>query len=413
MRNYYILMLLFLSFVSKAQFNNDFMLYTENKRSINIGGEYEANSDFLSNNFVNRFYRGGYIDKGIKDDQLKRTSGYNVIGGLLNTNLTAFFGKDSSKFRFMLGVNHQQFFNASVTEDTYKLMFYGNKQFQGKSANLGQSEINAYAFQEFKLGFLIDQVDTTRAIMGMNVAYLKGQNFYRLRTNNTDLYTAADASYIDFTTNASLSISDTASKKWTDFNGNGMSAEFFAETPYKSRLGPSKFFLSVSNLGFIRWSSNTLNYKTDSTFVFSGVHINDVFDLQDSTLNAISLDSILGNSTSLERTHASTNLPTTFLIIHKIRFSDLFEFTTGFRHLFNANYKPYLFTEGTFYIHKNFDATAHLGFGGYGKLTGGLSVNLRIKEHFSMKLGSNYIQAYVSPKKSLGQGAYVSLSYKF
>lgn len=402
-----------ISFVANAQFNNDFMLYSDNKRSINIGAEYEVNSDFLSNRFVNRFYRGGYIDKGMKDEQLNRTSGYNVVGGLLNGNLTAFFGKDSSKIRFMLGVNHQQFFNASVTDDAYKLMFYGNKQFQGKSANLGQSEINAYAFQEFKLGFLIDQVDTTQAIMGMNVAYLKGQNFYRLRTNNTDLYTAADASYIDFTTNASLSISDTASKKWTDFNGNGMSAEFFAETPYRSRLGPSKFFLSVSNLGFIRWNDNTLNYKTDSTFVFSGVHINDIFDLRDSTLNAISLDSIVDNSTNLERTHTSTNLPTTFLIIHKVRFSSLFEFTTGFRHLFNANYKPYLFTEGTFYINKSINATAHLGFGGYGKLTGGLSVNLKIKDHFAMRLGSNYIQAYVSPKNSLGQGAYFSLSYKF
>ena len=36
-----------------------------------------------------------------------------------------------------------------------------------------------------------------------------------------------------------------------------------------------------------------------------------------------------------------------------------------------------------------------------------------IKKHLVIKLGSNSIQGFVSPKKSLGQSAYVSLSYKF
>jgi hypothetical protein len=191
-----------------------------------------------------------------------------------------------------------------------------------------------------------------------------------------------------------------------------MSAQFFAETPYKSKLGDSKFILSVSNLGFIKWSSNTLNYTADSTFTYSGVYINDVFSLQDSTLNAISLDSISENATNLERAKSSTNLPVTFLIIHKIRFSKMVEFTTGFRHLFNANYKPYLFAEGTFYFSNKFLLNTHIGFGGYGKLNGGIGISTTIKNKLVLKLGSNSIQGYIVPKKSLGQGAYFSLSYK-
>ncbi|HEY1040332.1 MAG TPA: hypothetical protein VGF30_13040, partial [Bacteroidia bacterium] len=72
-----------------------------------------------------------------------------------------------------------------------------------------------------------------------------------------------------------------------------------------------------------------------------------------------------------------------------------------------------LFAEGTFYFGKSFYTTLHVGYGGYGKLSGGLSVNVNIKDHFSAKLGSNYIQGYIIPKNSLGQGAYFSLSYKF
>jgi hypothetical protein len=398
-----------------AQFGNAFMDYTDNKRSINLGAEYEINSDFLANDFINRFYRGGYIDKSMKDRQLARLSGVNVIGGLVNTHLTAFFGKDSSRYRFLIGVNHRQFFNASITDDTYKLGFYGNKQFQiqGEPANLGQSQVNNITFQEYKLGFIIDGVDTSKAIMGMALSYLQGQNFVRLRTNNSQLNTAPDASSISLTTNAELSLSDTAAKKWTDYTGGGMSAEFFALTPYTSKLGKSKFFLSVSNLGFIRWSDKSLNYKTDSTFTFSGVSIDNVFDLRDSTLNAIALDSIINNSTSLTRTRTSTNLPVTFLIIHKIRFNKLYELTTGFRHLFNANYKPYLFIENGFYICKAVSTTAHIGYGGYGKLSGGIGVNINIKDHFLVKLGSNSLQGFVAPKTTLGQSAYCTISYKF
>lgn len=413
MRAFLIILFLSSSLFSFAQFGNDFLFYSINKRSVNLGAEYELNSDFLSNSFVNRFYKGGYIDKTLKDEQLNRISGINKIGGILNTNLTAYFGKDSSKYRFIAGVNHRQFFNASITDDVYKFGLYGNKQFVGEEANLGNSQVNNYSYQEFKLGFLVDGPDTTKAIMGMALSYLKGQSFFRLNTNSSNVFTASDASYISLTTNAQLSLSDTASRYWHDFNGHGMSAEFFAETPYKSKLGDSKFILSVSNLGFIKWSSNTLNYTADSTFTYSGVYINDIFDLKDSTLNSISVDSISENATNLERAKSSTNLPVTFLIIHKIRFSKLFEFTTGFRHLFNANYKPYLFTEGMFYISNNFSVNTHLGFGGYGKLSGGIGLSGTIKKHLVLRMGSNSIQGFVIPKKTMGQSAYISISYKF
>jgi hypothetical protein len=208
-------------------------------------------------------------------------------------------------------------------------------------------------------------------------------------------------------------MSDTASNKLTDFNGNGLSTEFFIETPYQSKLGKSKFIVSIANLGFIKWSNNTLNYTTDSTFSFSGVKIDDIFELTDSTLNAISLDSINENSTNLDRAKNSTNLPVSFIIFHKIRFNNYFELSNGFRYLFNANNKPYVFVEGNFYIKNSTYLTAHIGFGGYGKLTGGLSANINLNKHVNLRIGSNSIQGIVAPNKSIGIGVFFSCGYKF
>jgi len=403
-----------LSFFSLfSQFGNDFLFYSYNKKSVNIGSEFDLNSDFISNKFIYRFYNGGYIDKPLKDEQLNRASGINKLGGFYNNSAIAFLGKDSSKYRFIFGLNHKQFFNASITDDLYKLAFYGNRQFVGDYANLGNSQLNNYSYQEIKLGFLIDGVDTTKAIMGMSVSYLKGQNFFRLNTNNSSLFTAQDASFIKLTTNAQFSMSDTATNKITDINGNGLSTEFFIETPYQSKLGKSKFIVSIANLGFIKWSNTTLNYTTDSTFSFSGVKINDIFDLTDSTLNAISLDSINENSTNLDRAKNSTNLPVSFIIFHKIKFNSLFELSNGFRYLFNANYKPYLFIEGNFYLNNSSFITAHIGFGGYGKFTGGVSANFYINKHINLRIGSNSIQGIVLPNKSIGIGGFFSCGYKF
>jgi hypothetical protein len=413
MRFLFIFIYLFVHFSLFPQFGNDFLYYSSNKKSINVGSEFDLNSDFISNKFIYRFYNGGYIDKSLKDDQLKRTSGINKLGGFFNNSAIAFLGNDSSKYRFIVGINHKQFFNASLTDDMYKLAFYGNRQFVGDYANLGSTQINNYSYQELKFGFLIDGVDTSKAIMGMSVSYLKGQNFFRLNTNNSSLYTAPDASYLKLTTNAQLSLSDTASTKFSDINGNGLSTEFFIETPYKSKLGNSRFIVSIANLGFIKWNNNTLNYTTDSTFSFSGVKINDIFELTDSTLNAISLDSINENSTNLDRAKNSTNLPVSFIIFHKIRFNSLFELSNGFRYLFNANYKPYLFTEANFYIKDNTSLTAHVGFGGYGKLTGGISASILINKHFNIRIGSNSIQGIVLPNSSIGIGGFFSCAYKF
>jgi hypothetical protein len=413
MKLYFVYFLLFLSISGFSQFGNDFLYYSSNKKSINLGSEFDLNSDFISNKFLYRLYNGGYIDKTLKDDQLSRAKGINKLGGFFNNSLISFFGKDSSKYRFIIGLNHRQFFNASITDDFYKLAFYGNRQFVGDFANLGNSQINNYSYQELKFGFLIDGVDTTKAIMGMSVSYLKGQNFFRLNTNNSSLYTAPDVSYIKLTTNAQFSVSDTASTKFTDINGNGFSTEFFIETPYTSKLGKSRFIVSIANLGFIKWNNNTLNYTTDSSFSFSGVKVDDIFELSDSTLNAISLDSINENSTNLDRAKNSTNLPVSFIIFHKIRFNSVFELCNGFRHLFNAYYKPYVFVESNFYLKNKYILTAHLGFGGYGKLTGGISASINLKERYIFRVGSNSIQGLTFPNSSIGIGAFISCSYKF
>lgn len=211
----------------------------------------------------------------------------------------------------------------------------------------------------------------------------------------------------------SFTASDTAKNKqgYGAFNGNGASAEFFADMPYTSKLGESKFYLAVNNLGFIRWNQNTMNLNFDTNYIYRGVTANNLFSISDSSIKQLSKDSLTKKMVHTTMQRKSVNLPTSFLIIHSIKFSDLFTLNTGFRHLFQGNYVPYVFAEGVFRINKNLSTTLHTGIGGYGKFTAGLNVEYKIKSWF-IRLGSNALQGYLSPKNSMGQGLFFSLSKK-
>ena len=302
--------------------------------------------------------------------------------------------------------------NASFSGDAFNLLMSGNKMYEGKTADISHTNINNYQYQEMKLGLIWDNIDST-AKFGVSLSYLKGQTFDQIRTGAASIYTAPDASQLNFNMNGSLVMSDTSKGKNNlgAFNGNGMAAEFFAYIPYISKLGNSSFFASVNNLGFIRWNRNTVSYNTDTSYVYKGVTVNNIFQLNNSSVQNLSKDSLVKKLIKHGKGPVSSNLPMSLFMLHTIKFTQLFALNTGFRYLFDANYIPYLYAEGQFAVHKNFTATAHVGYGGYGKLSEGLNVEYKIKT-FYVRLGTNAIQGYIAPKHSLGQGLFFSLTKK-
>lgn len=414
MRKLILLTSFFICQFAYAQYNNDFLTNLNlPKSSVSVQGEYEINSNCITNDLIHKLYFGGYIDTTTKEANLKRLSGYNRIGGNGQVNLTGIVNNDSSGFSFLFGIKQQYQFNSTFSNDFFKLGINGNKQFAGETANLSKSEINYYAFQEFKTGIIWKRVDTTKAIFGVSLSLLQGQNFIQIKTNQTSLFTAQDASELSLNTTASLSLADTGKPNFFSYKGDGLSTEFFTYTPYKSTIGPSYFFLSVSNLGFIRWNGSSMNYYADSVFSFKGLQIDNVFELKDSLVQGISFDSIIDNATELKRERKSTNLPTTFLLLHNVSITKKLGITTGLRHIFNANYKPYLFVEFNVRFNKSITANAHISHGGYGGLSGGLSFLVDIKERVRVRLGSNGIQGFILPKNSLGQGAFMGVTWMF
>lgn len=411
-KSYITLFLILFYFVLQAQYNTEFINYANVKRSVSVNIDYDAGSNGMSARFTNRLLWGGKIDNDLKKESSKHLRSKNNFGINLNYDVSAFI-RGNSKFDFLIGFKNQEVLNATYSKDFFNLMFYGNDSYRGGTANLENCNINALRFQEVKFGAIMHKVDSVGKI-GVSVSFLKGEQLFYLKTNkNSSLYTSADGSELVLNSNFNLAISDTSNKRLTSFNGIGASAEIFFETPYKSKVGKrSVLLVNANNIGFIHWQNNSVQYSSDSSLRFSGYTVNNIIDLKDSTISKLNRDSILRGLTNARRENFNTNIPTNLVIINKIYFGkELFCLQTGFRFIFNANYKPYVFIEPEYRV-KNVTFGLHTGYGGYVRLNVGASITWNCKNWF-LRIGSNSLQGYVVPKSASGQGLFFSLAKKF
>lgn len=410
LRNSVTIYCLLVALTSYGQYNTSFIDYRNTGRSVSANLDFEAGSNGMSTRLVNKLIWGGYISNDIKKESSRHLKAKNNFGLVLDYGVDAFV-KANKNVDLLIGLKNQEVLNATYSRDFFNLMFYGNAPFKGGFADLSNCNVNALRFQEAKFGLMMHSVDSVAKI-GVSVSFIKGEQLFYIQTRNgSGLSTSADGTELSFTSNFNMALSDTNNKKLLGFNGIGASADIFFETPYKSSIGKNCLLtVNANNIGFIHWWNNSVQYSSDSTLNFSGYHVNSIYDLKDSTLNRINGDSLVRNLSNARTQDFNVNIPTNLVIINRIYFSSNFTLLTGFRHIFNANYRPYIFVEPEYRV-KNVTFALHTGYGGYVKLNVGMSATWNSAGWY-LRVGSNSLQGYVLPKSAYGQGLFLSFAKK-
>lgn len=405
-------LLLLVACAMYGQYNSNFMNHSYTGRSVSTSLDFEAGSTGMSSKMVDKLVFGGYISKELKDESSKNLRGVNYFGIALNYNMGAFI-KGGKNYDFLISAGNQEILNARYTKDVFNLMFYGNQMYKGQTANLSNCNINALRFQEVKFGAMLKNIDSVGKI-GVSVSFLKGEQLFYINTlKNSGLYTSPDGGELVFNSDFSMALSDTSNKRLTGFNGVGASADIYFETSYKSHVGKrSVLIVNANNIGFIHWLNNSVQYSSDSMLRFSGYQINNINDLKDSAISRINRDSLLHNLAHARKENFNVNIPTNLIIINRIFFGaqQRYCFSFGFRHIFNANYVPYVFIEPELKW-KQLTFNLHTGYGGYVRLNVGASMMWNGKGWF-VKLGSNSLQGYILPTTAYGQGLFFSVAKK-
>ena len=79
-----------------AQYNSDFLNYYQTWRSVAVNVNYEAGSNGMSKDLVNRLIWGGYISSEVKAQSATHLKAMNNFGMMFNYGVNAFI-KGNSK----------------------------------------------------------------------------------------------------------------------------------------------------------------------------------------------------------------------------------------------------------------------------------------------------------------------------
>lgn len=413
-----ILFITLVTATSEAQIVTIFADEFEDSPNMHFGiiGDYDINSNAITNAFTKRFYTGGYIDNDLKNSVLKRIKNSNRVGGNINTGIYYAFKLNpldqQNKISLFFSLRDRAHFDAAFSKDLFKIGFYGNSQYAGTTANLSNFNINLIRYQQIQAGVFSAKLDSA-ARWGIGISFLKGEQYLSVLAKKAELFTSVDGQYINLNTELTAEQSDTANKGIGAFNGYGASIDLYFEAPFQTRFGTSKINVSVSDLGAIRFNKETLTVDQDSMLHFSGFQINSIYDLQDSTFASRSKDSIKNTIAPFKKQAHAVTLPSVFNLTFETRFNKYFLLTEGIRYVFNGNYKLLVFLKGDFKIKSKVILSTTFGYGGYGTFNYGLGVSAKLFKNIVIRAGSNNIEGFISPKNTTGQGAYVSLIKNF
>jgi hypothetical protein len=384
---------------------------------IGINADYSIGSNNITNEFMGKFYKGGYIDSDLKNEVLSRTKNKNRFGADINTGIYGAFKLDSlfhkKNVSIFFAIKDRQHFDASFSKDLYTVGFYGNSSYAGKSAFFSGFNMTLLRYQQIQIGVFSSKLDSA-ARWGIGLSFLKGEQYASINAKTAELYTSEDGQYINFNTSMEVAKSDTAKNGLGAFNGYGASVDIYFEAPFKTKFGNSKLRVSVADIGLIGFNKNTLYLKQDSVFHYTGFNINSIYDLQDSTVSSnASQDSITSNLVPFKKQTVSVTLPAILNLSFETRFSKNFELTEGIRYVFNGNYNLLAYMKANFYFNPRFMVSATLSYGGYSTFNYGVGVFANLGKGFIIYAGSNNIEGFIVPQKTTAQGAYISLVKNF
>ena len=406
---------------TKAQINDVYSflnLHTLQKKNNTVMGfnadAYLA-SNAVKNNLSNAFLYNKFIDDKLKSSVSLKNENY--YGQKIQSNFYYSHKYDTlwgiSNMGIKVGVNYQMFKNMSFSKDFYNLVMYGNKQYEGKTADLSNLDINMLSYQSIELGFFKYFKEPANGYhtlyFGFNL--IKGQEYQYLYFQDAKLFTAPAGEYIDLDIKSGYFGSDSVASNILDFNGIGASLNFY--WAYEDEKHKSRYEVAFTELGLISWYKNPLNYMADTNIRLEGVEVNNIFS-SDEEIAINSKDSILKEIYSTENNKTFLkSLPKQFnFTFSKYLLDNKYIARLGAGYIFNANQMmPVVYSDNKFFLDPRFNIGISVAYGGYTGFRIGLSTEFTIKNKFHILLSSSNIAGFVLDENTYSQAMFVGLTY--
>ena len=406
MKTKFILIFLFISILINAQ-----------ERSITLKSGLSFESISFNGNSIEDIF-SGYLDDDLKNNILNLNDQHTI-----NFDFTSSL-KYTEKIRNNLFYNFSfsdiTQLNAKFDNDLLKLALKGNYDYQDETLNFDNTRIRATRYQQFKL-HLENSAD--KYSIGLGISYVHGNHNYTIISNNASIYTAPMGLYLDLNYDINGYITDTVDFSLFENNGNGVALDLTGSYSAFNH----KLEVYMHDLGFIMWSNNSNNILVDSSYIFNGVTIDNIFDFNDSILEASNIVDDYDNvseKNSQYKSYLSSNIG--FKISKQVRGNRFGLITYGMntrwqpyidneKLSFNkikqgfeeSDYKPYYYVKTEIKFNK-ISILPKIGYGGY---TSNLNVDmaLLLKKKISFAIGTQHLEFLFDKANTYGAGIYLQI----
>jgi hypothetical protein len=312
----------------------------------------------------------------------------------------------------------------SFSKDLFDLVFFGNKNFVGKTINLENTSLSATRFQEVNISFSkelkLDKKNILEKIQfNVGASYLIGNTHVDFTTNQSFIEIGENGEYINSSLNFTANISDTndvqnfnAFKK----NGSGIALNF----DVKLIKDKNSIIFNCYDLGYIKWSDNATTYSTNNTINnFSGIVVENILNLNDSIIRN-QLDSLSEFNITKENSDLKSYLNTTYHLSYQReinqKYLEYINIGVVKKHrsgLIGTNYKTkyYLSTSSNF---NSLNLKTNFNIGGYSKSGLGLEISKdMLKKHLKITLGTQHFESIFKGTDISNIDLYFYINYYF
>ena len=381
----------------------DSLIGLHTDHTITIEGWADYNSSSVYNELPWNIYRGGYIDHELRERSRAVLNDRNSVGYDVGIRLH-WIGRDSlfgwANSRPIVSIGYRNTMGATFSRDVFGIAFFGNAQYEDQTAYLSPSAHRQMSWQSVGFGIQRD-----RSFIRLDLLRGRSLNASELRT--AEVYTAPFGQEFQVVMDAEYWRSDTAGGDQEHTNGIGAAISGRWHMPITIAGKNSSIAVSVDDLGVMQWNVNAVRIERDTSFVFDGLEVENIFDLDDVLIGEEQLIDTFG----LNYMRESFATLTPFRVAASLEFpiNDQWQsrLTVDHRHL------PGYIPQAVLSASRRFSDRALIGisaaYGGFGVLRFGLAARIRFGEFALLELGSMHVPGFFLGN-TRGAGAHVSLS---
>lgn len=381
--------------------------------TLNTYGQFGSNA--FTTDFTYSFFTGQYLDDPTKDAVRNKLGEYNRLGADWTTEISFMNLNDSllgKNWGYYMGIKNRMYLDSRFNSNFFNLMFYGNRDYAGQTADFSNTYADYVMYQQFQLGFT-RQIYHNEDVhtLGFGISFLNGNMRYTGDIYQGSLYTDSLGEQVNLNAMAQLQRTAGDRSGFMANNGSGLSFDFF----YEGKLGKNSIVsLSLNDIGFINWDRPGDRLTIDSSLYFSGIEVNNVFTTNGSEFTNF-IDSLDQNYLKVSHPdYGLMALPMNLNLSYTHSFKEgRILFQSGIQLRAMQSFAPLIYAKGIFYPHKNVMLGTMVGYGGYSMLNVGLDLGFDFGKGCVLQLTTRNLEGVVPNRFGTAMSAGLKFSAMF